>query len=328
MAPTRPLPSRDEILAALGEDRDYARVGRTLGIAPGLAYLAATGLAADGGDSISPEDTDRRGAVAVSTQHLANPSSTNPTSMPGRVQRWVRDRVGQDAAMQEAARGRTAEPPETEESEEDTSVVAVLGRQHGQVKAMVEELSAIPGVKQGGTESDMSRRQSIIDMIAVAASGHEAVEEELFWPRVRQELEDGETLADQALAQEQRGAEVLAALGELTGREERFDDLVEELVAALRQHMAYEDRVFRAIEEQVRADDLQAWGQRVRKAIRRAPTRPHTRAPRRSEATVKAAGAAAATLDKVRDAVGSRPADRKGRPEPGAEEPLRWKPAE
>ncbi|MHB1582625.1 MAG: hypothetical protein ACYCU7_03690 [Acidimicrobiales bacterium] len=48
------------------------------------------------------------------------------------------------------------------------------------------------------------------------------------------------------------------------------------------------------------------------RARRHAPTRPHPHAPKSPAVAVKAAGTAAA-MDKMRDAVGERPAERRGR---------------
>jgi hemerythrin-like domain-containing protein len=304
------MPSRSQVLSVLGPAPDYPAVGRRLGVPPGLVYLIATGLPADGGDALAPEDLARPGLLPGSTQHLANPEADIPKESP-RVRRWMASRAGGDAAMQAAAEARNAEPAEPVDTD-DTDVTAVLGRDHGRINAMLEELSAIPGVRQGGSDSDLSRRHSIVDMITVAASRHEAVEEEHFWPTVSEILPGGEGLAQEAIDQEQQGAETLAALAKLSGREDEFDELVERLVAQLRKHVATEDRVLLQVSEEVSEADRQAWGGRIRRAEKRAPTRPHPNAPRRPPSAVKAVGAAGAATDKVRDAVGSRPAERKG----------------
>ena len=75
---------------------------------------------------------------------------------------------------------------------------------------------------------------------------------------------------------------------------------------------ALEDRVLRALERALGPDERQKLGRRVADAERRAPTRPHCRAPKRPAVAVKA-GAAGAAIDRVRDAATDRPADRGGR---------------
>ena len=106
--PTRVLPSRDEVLAVLDDERDYARAGRALGVPPGLAYLAATGMPADGGDALAPEDRHRAGLLTGSTQHLANPVADR-ASRPDTVHEWIRRRARGDGPMQEAAAARGAD---------------------------------------------------------------------------------------------------------------------------------------------------------------------------------------------------------------------------
>ena len=50
------VPTRQQVRALLDQGLDYREVARRLGISPGLAYLIATGLPADGGDAPAPEE--------------------------------------------------------------------------------------------------------------------------------------------------------------------------------------------------------------------------------------------------------------------------------
>jgi hemerythrin HHE cation binding domain-containing protein len=295
----------------LGTGLDYAAVAERLGIPPGQAYLIATGRPADGGDSA----TGREPGLLASSQHLANPPHENPTGSES-VKQWIRARVAADGPMREAAEQRTAAPSDEGGAEASTDVLDVLGRDHNNVRALVKQLSALPGHKNGGTAEDKSQRKSIVDMITVRLSGHEAAEEELLWPTVRKVLPDGDDWADGALRQEQEGKETLTALAALEPDTDEFDSLVEQLVAQLRKHVAYETEVFRRLRESMPGEDREKLGKRVLKAEKRAPTRPHKQAPQRPAAAVKTAGAAAAAADKTRDAATERPADREGKPSP------------
>jgi hypothetical protein len=71
---------------------DYPDAAAELAIAPGLAYLIATGHAADGSHA------DNK----TSTQALVNPPAHNPTSSET-VHAWIRRRAHSDAQMQQAA---------------------------------------------------------------------------------------------------------------------------------------------------------------------------------------------------------------------------------
>jgi hypothetical protein len=291
---------------------DYPTVAERLGIPAGQAYLIATGRAADGSDT--PADGEPRGdGLLASSQHLANPPQENPTGSES-VHEWIRARAAADAAMRRAAEQRTAEPAEPGSEDASHDVVMVLTREHNQVRALVQQLSALPSHKAGGSPADLSRRKSIGDMITVRLSQHESAEQEYLWPAVRKVLPDGDRWADGALDQEQEGKETLTALGRLGPDSDDFDSGVEQLVAQLRKHVAYEEQVFLRLREAMPGGDREKLGKRLLAARKKAPTRPHKRAPQKPAAAVKAAGAGAAAMDKVRDAPGDRPAKRKGKP--------------
>jgi hemerythrin HHE cation binding domain-containing protein len=249
----------------LGAGLDYAGVAERLGIPPGQAYLIATGRPADGGDS----PTGREPGLLASSQHLANPPHENPAGSES-VKRWIRARVAADGPMRKAAEQRNAEPSDEDSEGPSTDVLDVLGRDHNNVRALVKQLSAIPGHKSGGTAEDTSQRKSIVDMITARLSRHEAAEAKLLWPTVRRVLPDGEEWANGALAQEQEGKDTLTALGRLEPDGDEFDSLVEQLVAQLRKHVAYEAEVFRRLREAMPGEDREKLGKRVLKAEKRA----------------------------------------------------------
>ena len=104
-APTPEVSVRERVLALVREGVSYEEIGQRLGIRPGLAYLVATGLSADGSDAPSPQAHDRPGFLGTS-QHLANPQpAENPTSKES-VITWIKRRVAADRQMQAAAAAR------------------------------------------------------------------------------------------------------------------------------------------------------------------------------------------------------------------------------
>jgi hemerythrin-like domain-containing protein len=308
------VPTREQVRRLLDDGLDYQAAAEQLGIPPGLAYMIVTGVPADGSDTVTDEEAARPGFLP-SSQHLANPPHENPATKDP-VAAWLKARVAADEQMRTALRQRTAEPPEIdpELERESHDAVSVLGRQHGQVRYLLKQLQALPSHTTGGSPEQMSARKSVVDMITVRLAEHETIEEEHFWPMVRKTLRGGDLLTDKALEQEQQGKDTLTELGRLDPDSRKFDELVERLVAQLRQHVAYEDLVFKEVRETVPADDLERLGEKLLSAMKTAPTRPHKHAPKRPGAAVKAAAPGAAALDKVRDAAGGRPAKRKGQP--------------
>ncbi len=310
------MPTQRQVLDAIGVDCDYDAAAARLHIPPGQAYLIATGLPADGSDTSSPDETLRRpGAMRGSTQHLVyqRPRTSDPIQK-SLVHEWIRGRAESDPQMVSAARSRGAEPGQTGDTD-DTDVCDVLTRQHDTVTALMQQLKAIPGVTKGGSEVHQSRRKSIVDMMTVELSRHETAEQEHLWPAVRDLLAGGGQILEQALEQEQEGKDSLVALGKTEPSQERFDELVEELEKRLRRHVAFEDKVLLAVRDSMAEEDRRAIGERILRAEQHAPTRSHPHAPGQAAATVTAAAASAAPLDKARDGLGDRQAERPGRAE-------------
>ncbi|MEU5312696.1 hemerythrin domain-containing protein [Streptomyces sp. NPDC021562] len=305
------MPTRSQVLRMLASGLDYEEAGRRLGLPPGQVFMIATGLPADGGDSLAPSEQRRPGMPREATQHLANPPAENPTGKDS-VRRWLKDRAAADSAMAEAGRARDA-CPEGERAPGDVhELTDTLTRDHDRITALVKQLKALPGAKQGGAPRHLERRESIVDLVAQALASHEPAEQRHLWPVVREVLDDGDRIAEEALAQEHEGARTLAALAAAAPGSEEFDDLAGQLVDQLRRHVAFEDAVFARLRENLSREDRERLGEQVVRSWRAAPTRPHPRAPQRPAAAVAAAGTAAAVMDHIRDTLGSRPADRRG----------------
>jgi hypothetical protein len=306
------VPTREQVRKLLDSGLDYEAVGRRLGIAAGQAYMIATGVPADGSDTIPGREATQRRGLLPSSQHLVNPPHENPTGKES-VRAWIAASVAADAPMRAARQRHTAKPAETSDPEDTHDAVTVLVRQHNQVNVLLKELQALPSHTTGGTPAQTTARKSIVDMITVRLAGHETIEEERLWPAVRAALPDGAELADVALQQEQEGKDTLTSLGSLDPDSREFDELVERLVLQLRKHVAFEEKVFLRMRDEVKPEDLDKLGRKLLSAGKRAPTRPHRHAPQRPGAAVTAAAAGAAVADSARDAVGDRPAKHEGK---------------
>ncbi|MGN6132430.1 MAG: hemerythrin domain-containing protein [Nocardioidaceae bacterium] len=274
---------RERVQALVREGVGYEEIGRRLGIRPGLAYLVATGLSADGSDAPSAQAHERPGFLG-SSQHLANPQPAENPPAKDSVITWIKRRVAADRQMQEAAAARDAEPGEIDEGDETADIVDVLTRDHNQVKALLEQLSAMPGKRKGGSAAQMSARKSIVDMVTVKLSQHEATEEQYLWPTVRRVLPDGDERADTALQQEQEGKDVLTRLGRLGGDDDEFDELVEKLTLAARTHVAFEERVFLDLRARMPQEEREQLAEKFRsREGENAPTSPRRPAKRKGK---------------------------------------------
>ncbi|MFE4054055.1 hypothetical protein [Streptomyces sp. YIM B13518] len=99
------MPTRSQVRRLLSEGLDYEQAGNRLGIPAGQAFLIATGLPADGGDTLTTGEQHRSGMTQSSSQRPVNPAADNPTGKPA-VRAWLRKRAGGDAQMRRAARSR------------------------------------------------------------------------------------------------------------------------------------------------------------------------------------------------------------------------------
>jgi hypothetical protein len=88
------VPSRDEVTHLLDRGLSYAETGRRLGIGAGLAFMIATGVAADGSETDASAEAGGPDRPS-SPQQLVNPPAHNPTTSAV-VLRWVRTRAAAD----------------------------------------------------------------------------------------------------------------------------------------------------------------------------------------------------------------------------------------
>jgi hypothetical protein len=96
--------TRDQVLELLRAGHDYGAAGQRLGIPAGQAYLIATGRPADGGDTVTDRERERRG-LSSGSQQLPNPPAENPTGKH-HVRRWIEARVAADSQQRAAGAQR------------------------------------------------------------------------------------------------------------------------------------------------------------------------------------------------------------------------------
>jgi hypothetical protein len=262
------LVQRDDVLTLVEAGVAYDEVGRRLGIHPGLAYMIATGLPADGGDARSQDERDRPGYIATSTQYLANPELAENPTHHDEVAQWVLARVGRDPQMRAAGRRARPVPPELGSTEHGADLVAVIGRDHNALHKLANRLKYAPTAAAGATDDQIAERVAAVDALRVGLQRHEAAEERYVWPLVRLRIADGEAMAAAAQRQEQHGHELLRALAHATPGSHQFDAFVEQLQHALRSHVAYEDQILLALVDATEAEERAAVGEALARAER------------------------------------------------------------
>jgi hemerythrin-like domain-containing protein len=183
-----------------------------------------------------------------------------------------------------------------------------LREDHKSVLGMLEVLDGAPS----GSGAQSSGLETMVTNLIIAESQHEAIEQQFFWPAVRDAIGDG--LADVAVEQEQEGKKLLQMLEDGKPGEPEYQQALADFVKAAREHILYEqDVVWPAFEAAVSLEEREKIGEKLEAAKKVAPTRPHPDTPA-NEAVQKTMGMGAAMVDHVRDAVTGR--DSKNPPDP------------
>lgn len=187
--------------------------------------------------------------------------------------------------------------------------ITFLRQDHKSVLGLFETLDGAPS----GSGAEASGLETVVNNLIIAESQHEAVEEQFFWPAVREAIGDG--IVDKAIEQEQAGKQLLQRLEDGKPGEPDYHEALQELVKAGREHIAYEqDVVWPQVELAISREDLEKIGEKLEQAKKIAPTRPHPDTPP-NPTVLKTMGMGAAVVDHVRDALTGRAQDNPADPQ-------------
>ena len=138
---------------------------------------------------------------------------------------------------------------------------------------------------------------------------HAAIEEMLFYPAVRTAAlkatvrslkEAGETVLE-SLEEHHVVKWTLSELEKMSSEDERYDAKFKVLMESVRHHIEEEqDELFPKARRLLGEEMLDELGERIEKAKKLAPTRPHPRAPDEPPGNV-VAGTVAAVMDRAKD---------------------------
>jgi hemerythrin-like domain-containing protein len=188
-------------------------------------------------------------------------------------------------------------------------VFTVLGQDHQEVKRMLAELEKGPTAATGASEAQLALRKEMTEELIIEESRHEALEEMYFWPAVRDHIQSGSTLADEAIGQEQAAKQVLANLDKVGSGDAEFERLLGKFVTDAREHIEFEEtQVWPLLRSALPAETSAELGKKIAEGKKSAPTRPHPHTPP-SPGALKAAGPVAAAADKARDKLTGRGSD-------------------
>ncbi|MEU0913361.1 MULTISPECIES: hemerythrin domain-containing protein [Streptomyces] len=183
-------------------------------------------------------------------------------------------------------------PQAGDDRSRDDDVVALLMRQHGDIRNLFDEVEATSGEER----RDAFRR--LVRLLAV----HETAEEEVVHPFVRRSVAGGQEIVEDRLKEEREAKEMLATLDDMDPDGPDFLPKLIELRRDVQMHARAEERYeFIHIRRSTDVTDLAAMAKAVKAAEAMAPTRPHPGVE--SGAKNMALGPVAALMDRTKDTV-------------------------
>ena len=187
-------------------------------------------------------------------------------------------------------------------------VFQVLKGDHEAIETVLGRLEAARPPAGADPEWRLAR-QRLAERLIIEVTKHETVEEEFFWPAVREHVEDGDAPADEATAQEQRAKSLLRELDGMPAGDQRFEELLAEIVRAVRVHIAFEEtRVWPRLRRALTGTQAVKLGTALMTGKTLAPTHPDPDiAP--EPGILRASGAMTAAADRLRDAATGRGKD-------------------
>ncbi|MGX1543284.1 hemerythrin domain-containing protein [Streptomyces adustus] len=178
------------------------------------------------------------------------------------------------------------------------NVIDELMTDHREVEELFGRIEALP-------PGDRNRKLHA-DQVTMELVRHSVAEEAYLYPAVRKHVEGGDALADREL-EEHAGAErLMKDLEGCAADDPRFDTLIGSLMSEVRDHIGdEEDNLFPRLCAACPPAALDDLGDKVRRAKRTAPTRPHPAAPDKPPAN-KMLAPGVGMIDRMRDALTGR----------------------
>lgn len=171
-------------------------------------------------------------------------------------------------------------------------IIDEIQADHDEIRALFAQVEQAPP----------EEREDLVRHLVSVLARHEAAEESVVHPTLRDEFSGGDTIAEEILREESEAEQMLADLEGLDPAGEEFARLIRKLKLAVFTHASHEEERehprLRELDEGRRHDMGQAFDQ-----IRdRAPTHPHPRTPQ-TPGVRAAAGPLVGMFDRARDAV-------------------------
>ena len=206
--------------------------------------------------------------------------------------------------MQPRIRGYGSTDPTTPNLEEcsmpdgTTDMVSVLVKDHEEIKDYFRELEAA---------TDPTARREAADKLTAEVARHAVAEEMYLYPAARKALPDGDRLVDEELQEHAEAEELLKRWEGMDGDDPDFMTVYGKIRDGLLHHIDDEEepKLFPKLQAALSAEEQSRLGEKIEKAKKLAPTRPHPSAPDEPPMD-KVVGPPTGLIDRIRDKMTGR----------------------
>lgn len=151
--------------------------------------------------------------------------------------------------------------------------ITLLKGDHADVEKLFKSYEALG-------ERAYKSKEKLADRIITALSVHAAIEEQVFYPAVRAEVEGTKDDVLESIEEHHIVKWVLQEIKDLDPRDERFDAKVTVLIENVRHHVKEEEKdLFPRVRKALGRSRLNEIGEALEASRRLAPTSPHPRSP-------------------------------------------------
>jgi hemerythrin superfamily protein len=184
--------------------------------------------------------------------------------------------------------------------------IALLQHDHEEVERLFRQFEKL-------TERAHKSREKIVKSVIRELAIHAAIEEMLFYPAVRtaalkataRTLKEAADTVLESLEEHHVVKWTLSELEKMSPEDERYEAKFTVLMESVRHHVEEEqEELFPKVRRLLDARLLDQLGERMEKAKKLAPTRPHPRAPDQPPGNL-VAGTVAAVMDRAKDTLRS-----------------------
>lgn len=176
-------------------------------------------------------------------------------------------------------------------------VVDVLEHDHREVEELFAKIEVT---------TDAEELRELTDQVITELVRHSVAEEQYLYPAARERIPDGEALVEREIDDHNEVEEALKALEGMDAGDSEFMATFRRMSNEVRAHVKEEEEeLFPKLRQHATAEELRELGEKVQRAKKLAPTRPHPSAPDTPPLN-KILGPGVGLVDRVRDKLTGR----------------------